>query len=228
MKNAVFWDATPCSYCKNRRFRGKSSVHHHCDKNRRARNKVRSKQQLQHAAKKQWWVASAFSTASSPLGPHLSCYRRPYSNGIMGHRGDWTLTSIWRLRRTVSYSIEHKQKTNSVAFSLQANYTDWATATCWRNLVPTFADRGVSRVRATDPPRSLISVSCTGAAIFLEKNYNLARGGVVVELLCYKSEYRGFETRSGKRMSSICVILPAPIVLGVYSASNRNEYQRQK
>jgi hypothetical protein len=30
-----------------------------------------------------------------------------------------------------------------MAFSLQANYTDWATATCWRNLVPTFADRGV-------------------------------------------------------------------------------------
>jgi hypothetical protein len=36
-------------------------------------------------------------------------------------------------------------KTNSVAISLQANYTDWATATCQRNLVPTFVDRGVSR-----------------------------------------------------------------------------------
>jgi hypothetical protein len=32
-----------------------------------------------------------------------------------------------------------------VAFSPQANYTDWATATCRRNLVPTFADREVSR-----------------------------------------------------------------------------------
>jgi hypothetical protein len=37
------------------------------------------------------------------------------------------------------------KQTNSVAFSPQANYTDWATATCWRNLVPTFVDRGVSR-----------------------------------------------------------------------------------
>jgi hypothetical protein len=35
-------------------------------------------------------------------------------------------------------------KTNSVAFSPQTNYTDWATASCWRNLVPTFADRGLS------------------------------------------------------------------------------------
>jgi hypothetical protein len=37
------------------------------------------------------------------------------------------------------------QQTNSVAFSPQANYTKLATATCWRNLVPIFADRGVSR-----------------------------------------------------------------------------------
>jgi hypothetical protein len=36
-------------------------------------------------------------------------------------------------------------KKNSVALSPQANYTDWATSTCLRNLVPTFVDRGVSR-----------------------------------------------------------------------------------
>jgi hypothetical protein len=38
-----------------------------------------------------------------------------------------------------------KLKTNSVAFSPQSNYTDWATATSYRNLMPTFADRGMSR-----------------------------------------------------------------------------------
>jgi hypothetical protein len=37
------------------------------------------------------------------------------------------------------------KKTNSVALSPQANYTDWATATCRRNLVATFVNRGVSR-----------------------------------------------------------------------------------
>jgi hypothetical protein len=36
-------------------------------------------------------------------------------------------------------------KTNSVALSPQANYTDWATTTCRQNSVPTFVDRGVSR-----------------------------------------------------------------------------------
>jgi hypothetical protein len=44
-----------------------------------------------------------------------------------------------------SWSATGSTKTNSVAFSAQANYTHWATATCWRNLVPAFADRGVSR-----------------------------------------------------------------------------------
>jgi hypothetical protein len=38
-----------------------------------------------------------------------------------------------------------KQKTNSVALSPQANYTDRATVACRRNLVPTFVDREVSR-----------------------------------------------------------------------------------
>jgi hypothetical protein len=36
------------------------------------------------------------------------------------------------------------QQTNSVARSPQVNYTNWATATCQQNLVPTFVDRGVS------------------------------------------------------------------------------------
>jgi hypothetical protein len=35
--------------------------------------------------------------------------------------------------------------TNSVAFSPQANYIDWTTSTCRRNLVPTFVERWVSR-----------------------------------------------------------------------------------
>jgi hypothetical protein len=32
-----------------------------------------------------------------------------------------------------------------MALSPQANFIDWATATCRRNLVPTIPDRGVSR-----------------------------------------------------------------------------------
>jgi hypothetical protein len=47
------------------------------------------------------------------------------------------------------------KKTNSKAFSLQANYTDWATATCRRNLVPTLADRGVSCGQRSGSPMAV-------------------------------------------------------------------------
>jgi hypothetical protein len=52
MKNAVFWDNTPCGSCKNRRFGGKYHLHHQGDKNRLARNNVSSNYQPKHAAKK--------------------------------------------------------------------------------------------------------------------------------------------------------------------------------
>jgi hypothetical protein len=37
MKNAVFWDVTPCGSCKNRRFGGKYCLHHQSKENHRAR-----------------------------------------------------------------------------------------------------------------------------------------------------------------------------------------------
>jgi hypothetical protein len=39
-----------------------------------------------------------------------------------------------------------------VALSPQANYTEGAIATCQRNLVTTFADRGASRGQRGGPP----------------------------------------------------------------------------
>jgi hypothetical protein len=46
-------------------------------------------------------------------------------------------------------------QTNSMALSPQANYTDWTTATCRRNLVPTFVDRGVSRGQRGGSPMAV-------------------------------------------------------------------------
>jgi hypothetical protein len=54
-----------------------------------------------------------------------------------------------------------------------------------------------------------------------------ARGSVVVETLCYKSEGRGFETRRCNWILSIYPTLPAALNPGVYSASNKIYYQRQ-
>jgi hypothetical protein len=55
-----------------------------------------------------------------------------------------------------------------------------------------------------------------------------ARGIIVVKALCYKPEGRGFETRWGEWCLSIYLILPVALGPGVYSASNRNEYQTHK
>jgi hypothetical protein len=53
-----------------------------------------------------------------------------------------------------------------------------------------------------------------------------ARGSVKV--LCYKPEGRGLETRWGELIFSIYLILADALGPGVHSATNRNEYQKQK
>jgi hypothetical protein len=55
-----------------------------------------------------------------------------------------------------------------------------------------------------------------------------AHGSIVVKALCYKPEGRGFETRWGEWFLSIYLILPVALGPGVYSAPNRNEYQKHK
>jgi hypothetical protein len=64
-----------------------------------------------------------------------------------------------------------------------------------------------------------------------QKLISLKLGGcssVVVKVLFYKPEGRGFETRWVERIFSIYLILPATPGPGVYSASNRKAYQKQK
>jgi hypothetical protein len=51
-------------------------------------------------------------------------------------------------------------------------------------------------------------------------------GIVVVKALCYKPEGRGFEIRWGE--FSVYLILPAALGPEVYSASNRNKYQKER
>jgi hypothetical protein len=56
-----------------------------------------------------------------------------------------------------------------------------------------------------------------------------AHGSVVVKALCYMLRGLGFETRWGEWFFFfIYLILPAALGPGVYSTSNRNEYQKQK
>jgi hypothetical protein len=48
MKNAIFWDVTPCGSCKNRRIGGVYHFHHHFHKNRRYFPPIRRLSQEPH------------------------------------------------------------------------------------------------------------------------------------------------------------------------------------
>jgi hypothetical protein len=54
--------------------------------------------------------------------------------------------------------ILQNRQTNYLAPSPRGNYTDWASATCRRNLVPTFVDRGMSRGQRGGSP-TVVKVS---------------------------------------------------------------------
>jgi hypothetical protein len=58
---------------------------------------------------------------------------------------------------------------------------------------------------------------------------SVARSSIVVKAPFYKLEVRGFEIRWGELLFfSIYLILPTALGPVVHSASNRNEYQKQK
>jgi hypothetical protein len=56
-----------------------------------------------------------------------------------------------------------------MALSPRANYTDWATAICQRNLVPTFVDRGVSRGQRGGSP-TVVNLSFLDRSRYFEAN----------------------------------------------------------
>jgi hypothetical protein len=79
----------------------------------------------------------------------------------------------------------NKPKTNSVALSPQANYTDWATATCRRNLVPTFSDRRLSRDHRGGSP-TVVNLS------YLDRNHQFSFKQL---LICqHEAEWTPFQT----------------------------------
>jgi hypothetical protein len=76
------------------------------------------------------WDMEIFTTVNTPVGVS----------------GLWLSSIMWTSApKAYIAPLYPTQKKPSVVFSPQANYTDWATTTCRRNLVPTSADRGVRR-----------------------------------------------------------------------------------
>jgi hypothetical protein len=96
----------------------------------------------------------------------VHCARNILNTSFLDHYWGWNETR--RIVLALCYKPEGRgyyyyyyyyyKQTNSVAPSPRANYTDWATANCRRNLVPTFADRGVSRGQCSGS-RTVVNLS---------------------------------------------------------------------
>jgi hypothetical protein len=92
-------------------------------------------------------IIDSWSSLASPIGLHGRVLK--YNSLSIAVKDcnlrntDARRVNYVRLRRAKTDGFDIK--TNSVAVSPQANFTGGSTATCRRNLVPTFVDRGVSR-----------------------------------------------------------------------------------
>jgi hypothetical protein len=84
---------------------------------------------------------SWFNYFNKKLGKNTSCKDRHEASVSRFTALSGSLTC-----RITKKELRNCYYTSSMALSPRANYTDWATATCRRNLVPTFVDRGVSRL----------------------------------------------------------------------------------
>jgi hypothetical protein len=100
-----------------------------------------------------WQFASNWRVGQEYLDLYIQCYISTayfvWTHWVCGHRPSSGILNCCRNQRprlalckgSNSVSLPH---INSVAFSPQANYTDWATDIGLQILVLTFADRGVS------------------------------------------------------------------------------------
>jgi ribosomal protein S14 len=113
-------------------------------------------------------ILNAFATP-----PSVKLVRSALSSGLYTHetyfeaRNGLSLnlkTGSWRSLCRLGVV----NKTSSVAFSSQGNYTDWSTATGRWISVPTFADRGVSRCQRDGTPTAvnLSSLGCSRYIFF--------------------------------------------------------------
>jgi hypothetical protein len=95
-----------------------------------------------------------------------------------------------------------------VAFSPRANYTDWATATCRRNLVPTFVDKGVPRGQRGGSP-TVVNLS------FLDRSW--VTGMSFISVL-YKSQICG-------QLRQVCLFLFANSSTDSFKYRNKERKQ---
>jgi hypothetical protein len=101
----------------------------------------------------------------------------------------------------LEFFLSSSNKNNSVALSPQANYTDWATATCWRNLLPTFEDRGVSHGQRRGSPDAEIISKFQVVTHCSTTKYNSSKSTT-----CYESALNHFSTQLIEKFNSSVLV----------------------
>jgi hypothetical protein len=91
LKNAVFWDVTPCGSCKSRRFGGTWRLHHHGDKNRHGVT-------FQKTA---FFTVTTVKTSNLTYGYAVSSVTRTCNNG-------WELY-VWYVPEVTSSSVVQRR-----------------------------------------------------------------------------------------------------------------------
>jgi hypothetical protein len=76
---------------------------------------------------------------------HLELPKDQPLPSLRGNAGVTVTPDSYKVAATNCLHLRYYLLAYSMALSPRANYTDWATATFRRNLVPTFVDIGVSR-----------------------------------------------------------------------------------
>jgi hypothetical protein len=116
---------------------------------------------------RQWhceWITSTVSWLCAPFEEQHCRFNEERSHYKTAARRMWSIRQLSQVQcltppailplksfinrrqaTTHTHTHTHIYAQNSVALSPQVNCTDWSTATCRRNLMPTFVDRGVSR-----------------------------------------------------------------------------------
>jgi hypothetical protein len=113
------------------------------------------------------------------LFKHFLLFSTSQIGNIICDFSKWNLDVNLVLNQSLSMSLtllndQALAGINSVALSPQANYTDWATATCRRNLMPAFVDRGVSRGQHRGSPTVINLFSRPESLLFFQVSPHLS------------------------------------------------------
>jgi hypothetical protein len=138
-------------------------------------------------------------------------------DGHLSHKREWCILALKYFRMLVVGGLWNK-------LMILKNAVFWGVNPCGSCRNRCFG--GTQRLHHL--PEMSVFTRVTRRNITEDSILQANTGSIVVKALGYKPEGRGFDTRLGEWFLPVYLTLPAALDHGVYSASNRNECQKQK